>query len=532
MKTPIRQILMLAACGMLLMTSCVKDEFNMDNTKIPGWEPNFAAPLINTRLTIWDILNDQDSTDIVVEDETNFLYLVYKSRVYSQSAEELITIPDQSANAADVLNTGGPVAPGDSFVTSFTYHYDFNFPSSQVIDSLFLKGGNMNMSINTSFNMPAKVELTLPGSKNGGPFKETINMAGPNANHNVNLNNTKLLFHHSGGNNRLQMDFRIVLYGDGSANLSPYSVAVSNSFTDVQFRAMFGYLGQLNFALSEDTVSIKLYDNNVQGIVNWEDPRIYLYVTNYLGMPVELNINYLEAVRTKTPTSSVQITGPGIPSPWNILYPNFSQIGQGIRTDLLLDKTNSNVNIAFNISPQRVNALVDAMSNPGGYSQNFTFDTSRFMVDALVELPMHGTAHDFVIVDTIDIDLGEDFEEVENIEWVLFKIYAENGFPVDAKLQVYFTDENHIIVDSLIAPPQQFVFAATPGPAPDYIVTQPYTKTITTTIHKERLLEYHRIKYAIVRAEMNTFNNATQIVKIYSYYNLHIMLGAQVQLKF
>lgn len=516
----------------IMCTSCVKDEYYLQNLKNPEWDPNFAAPLINSKLTIWDILNDYDSTNVFVEDGTNFLYLVYTNKVFSQTAADLIQLSDQSMNTAHTFNTGGTIAPGDSFVSTFTYFYGFSFPGSQVIDSLFMKNGNMNVSINTNFNMAGKIEVEFPGTKNGNPFIEQINMSGPNISQNISLDNTKLIFSHSGGNNRLELKFRVVLYGAGNANLSPYNLNIDGTFSDMQFRALFGYLGQLNFALNEDTVSVKIYDNNIEGIINWEDPRFYLTVTNYLGMPVRLNINYLAANRTKAPANSMQITGPGIPNPWNISYPTFSQIGQGIETSMQLDKTNSNINTAFNISPQQINALIDAVSNPSGFSQNFAFDTSRFVVNAKVELPMHGTADGFIISDTIELNLGKDFEDSKHIDWVLFKIFCENGFPVDAKLQIYFTDENFVIVDSLLAPPQQFIHAATPGPAPDYIVTQKYTKVISTKIYNDRILEYYRIKNAIVHAHLNTYNNGNQIVKFYSYYQMHVMLGAQVQLNF
>jgi len=533
MKLLVRLITASFVIGLLLLSSCIKDEYYLQNMKTPGWEPNFAAPLINSRLTMWDILNDYDSTDIIVEDETNFLYLVYQGRVYSQSAEDLIEIANQNMNTSHNFNTGGPVAVGDSFVTTFNYTYDFSFPNFQVIDSIFLKGGNMNFSINTNFNLPGKIELTLPGcTKQGQPFREVIFMNTPNVSQNIGLQASKLVFNHSGGNNRLAMNFRVVLYGNGNPNLSPYNVDLTNTFSNLQFRAIFGYLGQMNFALNEDTIRVKLYDNNVEGIVNWQDPRFYMTITNYLGMPVQVTINYLEARRNKAPFSAVQILGPGIPNPWNILFPSFSQIGQGMQSSLYLDKNNSNIDVAYNISPQQINALVSAVSNPSGFAQNFAFDTSRFVVDAKVELPLHGTAHGFVIVDTLDISLGDDFKNADNIEWVLFKIYCENGFPVDAKLQIYFIDENDMVVDSLLSPPQQFIHAATPGPAPDYIVTQKYQKMITAVIQKERIGEYHRIKKCIVRAQMETYNNASSIVKIYSYYDMHIMLGAQVQLKY
>jgi len=523
------------ALGLILVgimaSSCVKDEYSLQNMKTPEWDPNFAAPLINSRLTFWDILNDFDTTDIVIEDETQFLYLVYNSTAFSQTAEDLISIPDQNASASHNFSTG-TIAVADSFVTTLVYTYNFNFPSSQVIDSIYLKSGSLNLSINSNFNLPAKIELKLPGTKQGQPFKETVYMNTPTGNQSIGLNNTKLIFNHSGGNNKLEMTFRVVLYGNGNPNQSPYNINISNSFYNVKFKAIYGYLGQLNFAMNEDTVKVKLYDNHFNGIINWQDPRYYLTATNYLGVPVQLTIDLLETKSTRPPFNTYQIVGAGIPNPWNILYPSFSQMGQGVKTLMYLDKNNSNIDAAYDIAPQQMNALISAVTNSSGPTQNFVFDTSRFTLDAKVELPLHGTAHNFTIVDTMDVNIGEDFKNSEYIDWILFKIYAENGFPIDAEIQIYFLDSGYNIVDSLLAPPQQLIHAATPGPAPDYIVTGKYKKMITTTIYNDRIAEYHRIKYAVVKAKMHTFNSGTQIVKIYSYYDLHVKIGAQVQMNF
>ncbi len=517
----------------LIFTSCIKDEYNLQNIKTPGWDPNFAAPLINSKLSMWDIVNDYDSSDVFEEDVTHFLSFIYTTRVASQTAEELIQISDQNMNTSFSFSTGGIVQAGNSFVTNFTYFYDFQFPSNQVIDSIFLKTGNLNVSFSCNINMPVKIELTLPGTKNGQPFKETFNFSGTSFSQNIDLANSKLLFTHTGGNNRLEMNVKIELIGQGNPDNSPYTLNIANSYTGIGFKALFGYLGPLNFALNEDTITIRVYDNNQQGIIHWEDPKIFLKITNYLGMPLAVNIDLLEAVRSKPPQNTIQITGPAIPNPWNILYPGISQAGQGVQTMLKIDKDSSNIKDALNISPQSINSMLSAEANqPGITQQNFAFDTSRFIVDARVELPLWGTAEGFSIVDTIPLDIGEDFKNPDQIEWVLFKIYCCNDFPVDAYLQIYFTDENNIIVDSLLSPYQQFVHSALPGPPPDYIVTQGYTKIITTKIEKERIREFHRIKNAIIHAKLDTFSNASQIVKFYSFYKMHVMLGAQVQLKF
>ncbi len=467
------------------------------------------------------------------------LILTYDSRVFSQSASELIQITDQSLFYPFNFNTGGFINPGDSFVTNFTYNYAFIFPSGQVIDSMYLKRGELLLDIVNNFNMPGKIEITLPATRGGVPIKETIYINNPNESKIINFDITKfnlckLFFNHSGGTNQLEINFRVVLYGNGNPNISPYNIISSISFNNIKFNAIFGYLGQLNFAFNEDTIKIKLYNNNNDGYIYWDDPRLYITAVNYFGMPVRVNINLIDAERTIPPLGSTTITGSGIPVPWDILYPNFSQMGQGVSTEIELNKYNSNIADAYNISPQQINCLLDAGSNfPGFTPYNFAFDTSSFSINVRTELPLHGLAENFVIQDTIEADFGSDFNDnAENIEWVLFKLYAENGFPIDAKIQVYFLDENYIFIDSLLNPFQQFLHAATPGPPPDFLVTQKYKKTITFKIDKNRIKEYGKIRHAVVRANMLTFNNATQIVKIYPHYGVHVMIGLQVQLKF
>ncbi|NCC74548.1 MAG: hypothetical protein EOM06_14295, partial [Sphingobacteriia bacterium] len=67
----------------MFLASCVKEEFDMDTVTATNWNPNVAAPLINSSLSLWDVMNDYDSTDLLVVDSNQFVYLVYEDTVYS-----------------------------------------------------------------------------------------------------------------------------------------------------------------------------------------------------------------------------------------------------------------------------------------------------------------------------------------------------------------------------------------------------------------------------------------------------------------
>lgn len=531
MKTKLLLPILLLFAG-IAMFSCVKEEYNMDTVTPTNWDPNGAAPLINSSLTLWNILEDYDSSEIFVEDGTHFLYLIYENEVFSQSAEELISIPNQNVNSSNSFTIpGGALASGATYTANYSVTYDFALPNGIILDSLRLKQGTLGFNISSNFNYPAVINLTIPNSTQDGlPFNHQINLSSGSGSYNLDLGNSCLVFDNSVVNNRLVIQYSITLTGNGNANNSPYDINMSESFTNMKFQSLFGYLGQNNFNLNNDTVSIEIFNSNVEGFINWEDPKIYLTINNSLGMPVRINLNTIQSVREIPPISTVTVTGPGIPIPWNIAYPSYAQIGQSLPSQIMLDKTNSNIDDALNISPQRVFALLDGQSNPAGNTvKNFVQDTSRFTVDAKVELPLYGTAHDFILQDTFDLSFGEDLSMVE---WIMFRIYTNNGFPIDGSIQFYFCDSVYNRVDSLLNPFQQILQSALPGSAPDYIVTDHAEKLVETRIEKDRLSNLELTKHIIVRANLDTYSAGSQLVKIYSYYTLLVRVSAQVQFSF
>jgi hypothetical protein len=525
MKQKIISSILFLGVMSILISSCVKEEFDMDTASTVNWDPNVAAPLINTSLTLWDILNDYDSTDLLVIDSNQFVYLVYEDTVFSETAESLIHITDQNMNFSDNLPLG--VTTGDH-VFDFDFNFDFNLSGGMTLDSILLKAGQLSFTMNSDLNYPATVQMTIPGSTlNGAPFAVTLNYNTSGNNTSQSLNGAKLIFNSSVVNNRLPVHFKVTVHANGGSNNASF-VNFNLGFNGMAFRYAYGYFGQLNLNLNNDTIGIRVYNNSLTGTVNWEDPRLYINIYNGWGMPIQTSINYFAAIRTNNPYSIVNITGSGIPNPWNISYP--SSIGNISTTSLFLDKNNSNINTALNITPQKIVALVSGSTNPNGnVVKNFVEDNSMMAVEAKLELPFYGTAKGFILQDTVELSFGDD---LSHVDWILFKLYTNNRFPIDGLVQLYFCDSLNNRLDSLLSPIDQVIHAATPGPAPDYIVTSPVSKTITQKISGPRIGNLENTKKIVVRAKLDTYSNGSQLVKIYSYYKLDVRLSAQVQLKF
>ncbi|MCX6180699.1 MAG: hypothetical protein NT150_02055 [Bacteroidetes bacterium] len=83
----------------VLLTSCLKDEYDFAHLNTKTLNPGVAAPLINTDLVLGDLIESVD-TNLIGPDQDNLLHLTYSSNLFSYKVADLITIPSQSITQA------------------------------------------------------------------------------------------------------------------------------------------------------------------------------------------------------------------------------------------------------------------------------------------------------------------------------------------------------------------------------------------------------------------------------------------------
>ncbi len=524
-------LIIIIFCIIGLLYSCIKDKFDFDKFAGGQYEPDVAAPLIHTRLALCDLLGEYDSSNVITEDSNSFLTLIYCNTVYSKEADEFVDIPNQPINTNIILPAPLILAPGDSAVIPYSEDYQFIVNNNEILDSIFVKAGDissMDFNLNSDINHYAKIEITIPSvTKYGIPFNKIMpfDYTGPlPISQSFSLAGYKITFLDS---NKIKINYNITVYGDANPDNSPYFISMGDGIIDIQFSKVFGYLSQHSFDVNIDTVSLDIFKNKIDGNFFLEDPKVNIFVSNSFGFPINAHFVQIGAHSDDNAPYDVSVSGSGIPDPWIINYPTYSEIGQKIETSLILNKTNSNINDAINISPEYLFCDITALSNPDGVIiKNFALDTSKFDVDIEVELPLYGRAWDFVNQDTMDFDI----DDVDELESILFKLNINNGFPIDGKVQIYFTDTLYTVLDSLLSSFQQVIASAVPGGPPDYKVISPTNKTTTILFDKSRLNNIVNTKKMILKTKLATSDNGNTIVKIYSDYNMEIRLAARAQL--
>jgi hypothetical protein len=521
--------ILLFICFLILLifstTSCVKDEFNIENIATSDWSPNIAAPIINSNLNMWDLMNDYDSTEVFEEYNTKLIYLVYQNNIATNTMENYINIPSQNQSFSQLtINIPGGNLTND-YVVTHNYSFNLSLPNGMIIDTMLLKSLDLSLQINHDINYPIDVNFSINNATvNNSPHSETFAVPSLNYNYSKHYNNIKLRL---GANNQLSFDIKITIHGDGSTNQSPYFFILSIGMNNIAFSKLFGYLGNINLNLDNESITIELYNNNFDGIINWEDPKIFLNVSNSIGAPIDINLNQITANRTNPPANSLNIIT-SIPNPWTANYPSLAEVGQSKISYQQVNKNNSNIVSALNMGPNNVEIIANAQINSNGHS-NFLIDTSRLHFNGRVELPFHGIARDFTLVDTIELDLG-DSTYFKYVDWFMFKILTNNLYPLDADVQVYLLDSLDQVIDSIIPADQRIAASGVIGPAPDYRVLTPSSKLTTNKFTGARKDALVNVRKAVIKAVFNTTNHGSSIVKIYSYEYINVRVSIQAQL--
>ncbi|MEI6766208.1 MAG: hypothetical protein WCM76_11235 [Bacteroidota bacterium] len=510
-----------------ILTSCYKDRFNLNKVSKEGeWSPDVCAPLINSKLGMDDILNDYDFHNLHAEDGSGFLYLIYEDKVYSQSAEQWLVIPNQnvSTNYSIVLPGGLPYnAP------AFDNNYEFVMPNGEKITEAYIKSGALNFNIpGFAFNQNASITVSIPGAtKNGVPLNYTFNkIYAIDLNESIDLSGYRLVFDNTGlNNNMLKITYTATVTASGQTITAPLIIPMGETFTNLRYSSIYGDFKQHVFNLENDSVKIRLFQNVLHGSVDFQNPKMHFIANNSCGMPVDVNVTNFRALSYANAPYNIAITG--TPVPWSVAAPTIGQIGQYATTQADFDRNNTNVYNAIYMAPEWFLSDVSALSNPaGGTSSNFLLDTSRFSVNVQVDIPLYGKALNFILQDTISFKFGQD---MKNVDWMTFRINADNGFPVDAVMQIYFLSASNVFLDSLLIPAQQVISAAHVGSAPDYRVYDKIHTYTETTISQPRLNNLNPTEKILIRAVCNTVNNGSELTKFYSEYTLDVKLAARAK---
>ena len=521
---------MLIAFGIL--SACKK--LDLDKIAQNAWNPNLALPLAYANFSVYDILARQDSTDIVVIDNTTgAIALVYKSEIISFDAQSIVQFNDQSSQtnlSLANLNLVAIPALNGAISTSNSDNILINTNSGVEIHTVDFNNGVLNLSLTTNLQHDITAVLTFPELKlNNVPISRTINLTYTGGvpqigSASIDLTNVKGDF--TLGNttvNTFKVNCQTTITGTGQPVAGNENIQIDFNLSNLAFANVRGYFGQQNLGISNDTVLMRIFENATVGYFELVNPKISFIIDNSFGFPCRINFSEMKTINV---SSGQEFPLTGFPAFFDVTAPAI--MGQNATSTLELNTSNTN-NLTTVISPvpKYFYFAANAQSNPSGQTANLNFieADSKFKVRTEVELPLEGLAYGFEVKDTVAFNFNEDATAIES---VMFRINVDNGFPVDFKTQLLFLDQNYNPLFTVFNTPEDIVKAALVDNTGK--VNQNTVKITDLTLNLAQISQLNQVKYILINGVAQTLNGTNgQIVKFYDTYKLGLKLGMQIQ---
>lgn len=526
-------------------SSCSKFEESIDFDRVadPEWNPDLAMPLINSNLILQDFFPDSAAAFFRINEDSSISLVYNGKQLFSKSAEELIKIQDQDHQIPALITLPDvPVGLLDSLDIPLSFQL-ITDDNGQRIDSLILKNGTLELGGNCNLNKDnLLMRMIFPGlqkKSNGEVLILNFDLSNPNGQQQeINFTQTvdfaeyKMVFDNQNTTEPNMIDFilRFVIYGDQSPNLSPYTFQFNYAMTDILFSGIYGFFGNLDLGFN-DSIQITVFDKNIAGgiDVGQEAINIVVDVANSMGLPIKFDASemWFHSPVNDPFYTDILLYGPGIENSFLINSPDISQLGQIARTHL--DFRNNNIEEAFKIAPRLFYYNFDCFTNPENNPENtnFLLDESRLALDVFVQFDLFAAMRKYMVQDTVDFNVDAEQQELDHL---LFRLNITNGFPINGKMQIYFTDENFTVIDSLITDNETTILEGAPvsGP-PLYKVTEPVNEITDIYVDTERFNKVKKAKKMLLRTELSTTNE--QFIKLYSGYSMGIKVGIIAGLK-
>lgn len=418
-----------------------------------------------------------------------------------------------------VVVAGTAILPSQK-VMEDTINVDFDLGFGEQLETLTMKEGELDFSLNYNVAENAKIYITLPYStKNGIPFTDSILVAaGPLVvNRTFDLAGYSMDLTKGGiGYNSVQSIVSAEIISSGTvvpfdtANVVVADVSIQN----VKPLFINGYFGSQTLSMDLDTNSFEIGDIEILKKMSFADPKVTLGFHNTFGIPMEISGLTLGMLNAP---DQVYVTGLSLP--FTIAGADAGSPGTAVTTNLIIDADATNIEEGINLWPDEVITGFTGGINPAGVVGNFATDTSKMDVTFDLTIPVYGTLSGYEIRDTLELDSSI----FTNVDQALIRSNIENEFPLEGAVGIYIVDENFVILDSITDGLEILIEAASVDPVTGETVNVA-EKRSDLVLDYDAILHLRNSAKIIIVAKLSTANNGAA-AKIYSTYKMDIKLG-------
>ena len=452
-----KKIIFYLVCVLFLgigFLSCVDEkDFDFDRMAQTTINPNIHInKLVSEEISLNDFFN-LDSIDGVVLTIQNDQGGEYLEFTYSFDTSVVPSIPIINVNPTNItlpaLNLEGTSYTGDLYFPTLNqsmFNTEVDFPDlehGQKIDSLYLRGGELQINVNSNIDYSSYMIITcdeIRRKDNNASFNDTIYLS-QSKRKGSGINSTELSNYKINlSNNKINFKYRLYISANGA--LHNYNVALNIAINNIEFDAAFGKMGKFNVDFS-DNIDIDFFkESSISRFFEGEKFSLEKLFIDFKtetnnGIPSVININefgvydknnvFHNAIVNNT--DRVIVVNPA---------PSLNSIGTGT------ESIQFNVNL-LNLPPQKLSFDASLVLNPDDVNC-FVVNDPYVKVQADIRIPFKGKLNDM----DYDVEFYNDLYEGKNsednyadyIKDATIYLDMTNYFPVSIGAELYGVDTN------------------------------------------------------------------------------------------
>jgi hypothetical protein len=491
-----------------ILAACLKKEKFIKPT-LPSWQPEIGVPVINSQLTLSELIKESNNGNISLTTDLNGLYLLtYTDTVFSTQAKDIVKIPDQ----ADTI-------PPFPLTNNQGLQHTLAFNGQGTLTQADLKSGDISFDmITTDLLENFTITLSFPNILNkatGIPLSISKNSA-MQASFSLTGSFAGYDIHFKAGN---QFDFNISITGATVGTLSG-----KLSITNLQYSLLQGSFSSIPIGVMSGESDVTIFSDLFQGNIYFADPRVEFDFESSFGVQLTPNKQYFQTLyKGSVPPDDVD-GGDAEPSANKVIAPA-TTIGSTTTTILTVNNTNSTDSVgrvslktALSKGPQKIKYAVNPIL---GNQAGFIKDDSRITIIGKLIIPFYGRVTSYSLQDTFNIKVPAS----DSIQFVDFYIKTANSVPIELMLQVYFVDtaNSYARIDSFFTGVKPLLKAPTVDQ--NGAVISAGTDDQTVNFSGARIKALGKANKLLVKANMQTPNPGSQDVKFFKTNNLDIKIS-------
>jgi hypothetical protein len=479
-----------------------------------NYHPDVAAPLFFAKTSLKDILSGSNATALKIDADSK-MRLYYKGTVSERKAKDALKIfpsngiPILFNKEIDSLKFGGDLQ---------LYKVNMNKPTTMTLGCQMLSA------------IPAQeIEGYISSdnlTKNGVPFYYKIGQKMTTGAGNVfglfSLDGYVVTFDRP--DNTLVFKYQAKTKSTGD----PVKLQVGAAIQNIAFGYCEAFMSQKSIDLTPGEVKLDFFEEQAQGGVKFENPRITVTLDNSYGFPMRTKINYIKAINDKGDTillSAKGLTGADFDFPFPDLAKN--EVGKTKTFKYDFTTSSSNIKEMLNSNPVKIQYSIDVLANPYAItSPGFVTDSTTLKIGVEVDIPFYGTSDNFKVKQKFEnINFASALANIQEAE---LKLVTDNELPVGVDLEMDFLDRDGKVLTQLAQGKFSFIQAANIDAKGN--VTSKTSNSQTINFDKTKTDILRKCEKIQLRYYFSTSNKGATPVQVLANQNLNIKMGVKAKL--